>query len=1060
MITLNPEGIAKYLGPVVYSRALKYQNDGMVIETWREGDWLCGFVMGSREEPYEASVNLNTGACECECPYEERCKHVGAIMIEEYNFNPPNKDLNPVKPSEEKIKEISLDMSLKSSGYNPIFAAAALQPVKQDQRFSILFMVEQQWFQTGKIPVITAKLRYIKKDGQPGRIEDFKQNKLTEEMTAAESELLEMIMGYYNFGAPLSRVMGFLLANGGPEIWEERDKKVIQIRFVEFSSIEIKFRIDSITTKKVPLFMPIMFFRTDSDGVLVSSIVNAGVSSITGSAPGMVLFNTSNRSMREIMAKIIAYRGRYSTDNIKELSELLQSRPDAAVHLTFPYTKIVAVEGGGRPILDIDRLHNLTTLELLFDYRGREFSFSWSEQVLNLDHLNESDDAFHVAFRDMDHEHGVMRFIINTLEKIAGTNRRENIWIRHPEVFGSLAVNLHPEEFILKFGEELINHGITLRLKTTGQKIARSAGRVAFKVKYGIDWFDVETVYENEDGEITPVKLDTDLLHSRMLKTDRGYVFITWEDIDRIIDVLGQNFRDGTGRIHKNNFAAIEDIKESIIEKDRAAIEKTLVTYEKLKNIKGIGTYTLPEKFAGKLRPYQKQGYNWLSFLREYGINGCLADDMGLGKTVQTLALLQKLKEEDKLSPALLVVPVSTIPNWEQEIRRFTPEISCARHTGQMRQTDISAVTGHDVIITSYHTLRNDINLLSAVDYSMLVLDESQNVKNASSQSFKAVKQIRASQIIALSGTPVENRTGELWALFDILNPGLLGTKESFRRHFANPIEKNSSSDASEKLRRIIFPFILRRKKEMVAPELPPKEEIVLWCEMGEKQKKIYNAFKAECRERVERVLAAKGKDRGAIEIFDALLKLRQIALFPSLVVEGGEKAGSCKFDLFTDMIDEITAEGHKVLVFSQFVKSLKILEEDIILKKLKYAYIDGSTKKRDAEIKNFQEKNDVNVFLLSLKAGGVGINLTAADYVILFDPWWNPAVESQAMDRAHRIGQINKVTVYRLIVKDTVEEKILELQERKKALVNDLITEEASFFKSLSGDDIVNLFG
>ena len=416
-------------------------------------------------------------------------------------------------------------------------------------------------------------------------------------------------------------------------------------------------------------------------------------------------------------------------------------------------------------------------------------------------------------------------------------------------------------------------------------------------------------------------------------------------------------------------------------------------------------------------------------------------------------------EKKKTLRPALLIVPVSTIPNWEQEIARFAGGMTFLRHIGQSRNVDENAIRSHDVTITSYHTLRNDIAVFANIDFTYVILDEAQNIKNAATKAFKAVKTLKASHRLALSGTPVENSTGELWSLFDFLNPGLLGTKEHFSAVFAKPIEQYADAAAAAQLRSLVFPFILRRKKEMVARELPPKEEIIVYCEMDAKQKKVYDTFKKECRKKVEGIIADKGKERGALEIFEALLKLRQIALFPALASPQFKDVPSCKFELFTDMLDEIATEEHKVLVFSQFVRSLDFMKAHLKERKLDYAYIDGSTKKRDVEIKKFQENGSVKVFLLSLKAGGVGINLTAADYVILFDPWWNPAVEAQAVDRAHRIGQKRKVTAYKLIVKDTVEEKILALQEKKRALVNDLITEEASFFKSLSGADIVDLF-
>jgi len=409
---------------------------------------------------------------------------------------------------------------------------------------------------------------------------------------------------------------------------------------------------------------------------------------------------------------------------------------------------------------------------------------------------------------------------------------------------------------------------------------------------------------------------------------------------------------------------------------------------------------------------------------------------MGLGKTVQTLAFLQKLKEDNDLGKVLLVVPVTTIVNWETEIERFTPELKYTRHFGQTRTKDEELVKNFDIIIISYHTLRNDIDFFYNFEFDYLILDEAQNIKNSSSQIFKTVKIIKAKHKLTLSGTPIENNTLELWSQMDFLNSGLLGTIYEFKKNFANPIEAYHDKNAVERLKKIIYPFILRRKKQEVAKDLPEKEEIILFCEMDK-----------------------SGVQKSAFQIFEALLRLRQAALFPELIDLKFKNIQSIKFEELKEKIEEGINENHKILVFSQFVKSLKIIEKFVIDKKFKYSYIDGQTKNRDKEIKSFQEEENVNLFLLSLKAGGVGINLTASDYVILFDPWWNPAVESQAVDRTHRIGQTKKVIVYKLIVKDTVEEKILHLQEKKKELVSELITEDSAFFKSLSKNDILDLF-
>jgi SNF2 family DNA or RNA helicase len=461
------------------------------------------------------------------------------------------------------------------------------------------------------------------------------------------------------------------------------------------------------------------------------------------------------------------------------------------------------------------------------------------------------------------------------------------------------------------------------------------------------------------------------------------------------------------------------------------------------------------------LRSYQAAGFEWLRFLGEYGLAGCLADDMGLGKTVQTLALLLTLKDENQLNTSLLVVPVSAVLNWEMEIKRFTPGLTVYRHLGINREKDFALWENHDLVITSYATLRNDIEIFKDFHFDYILLDESQAIKNLAAQVSKAVKVLNGSHRLALSGTPIENNSMELWSWFDFLMPGFLGTQQWFKKQWALPVEKYKDSRKAGLLKEMLYPFILRRKKEEVEKELPEKTEIAAPLHMDERQLKVYVQTAKYYSDEVTRIIDEKGLAKSSFKILEGMLRLRQICLFPQLVDEKYETVPSVKFDHFTEMLEDILSEGHKVLVFSQFVRVLSIIKRYFDREKISYAYIDGSVDavKRGKVIKAFQEDDTIGVFLLSLKAGGVAINLTAADYVIIFDPWWNPAVEAQAIDRTHRIGQTKRVIVYRMVVKNTIEEKMLELQEQKKELVEKLITSETKAFKNLTKDDIIKLF-
>jgi hypothetical protein len=475
---------------------------------------------------------------------------------------------------------------------------------------------------------------------------------------------------------------------------------------------------------------------------------------------------------------------------------------------------------------------------------------------------------------------------------------------------------------------------------------------------------------------------------------------------------------------------------------------------ERLRNFDSIDDYEIPSTFQGSLRPYQHAGYNWLRFLNEYQFGGCLADDMGLGKTVQTLALLAYEKQENPGFASLLVMPTSLIYNWELEARKFTPELKIFVYSGAQRIKDPWKFRGYDVILTSYGIVRLDIDALKEFYFNYVILDESQAIKNPSSNIASAVNLLKSKRRLILTGTPVENGTMDLWSQMNFVNPGLLGNQTNFKNQYLLPIEKENNKKRATRLHSMIKPFILRRLKSQVAKDLPEKVINIKYSEMTEGQEKIYEEVKAIYREKILGEFESLSRGRQQFVLLRGLTQLRQIANHPKLVRED-YKDGSGKLEDIKYMLEETISEGHKVLVFSQFVRHLTIIREFLDKETISYAYLDGATKDRQAQVEKFQNEEGVRVFLISLKAGGVGLNLTKAEYVFLLDPWWNPAVEAQAIDRAHRIGQENKVIIYKFITKDSVEEKILALQERKLALAEELISNEESFMKSLDSNDI-----
>ena len=470
---------------------------------------------------------------------------------------------------------------------------------------------------------------------------------------------------------------------------------------------------------------------------------------------------------------------------------------------------------------------------------------------------------------------------------------------------------------------------------------------------------------------------------------------------------------------------------------------------------------SLPKGIKAEFREYQTRGFGWLWFLYQYGLNGILADDMGLGKTLQALALLQKAKEKNKKAPNLVICPTSVVFNWENEIEKFAPGLSCLKLSGTERNDLFKEIPKYDVVITSYALIRRDIAKLKKYEFRYVILDESQNIKNAESMTAQSVKQLNCKHKLALSGTPIENKLEELWSIFDFLMPGFLFDKSEFNYRYVTPIMEREDKTVEKRLKSQIYPFILRRMKRDVAKDLPDKIENVAYCELTPEQKDFYLEVMDSTREELFKSIEEKGIEKSRMSIFSALLRLRQICCHPRLYdkenVKGIKQSG--KFEQLKVMLEEIIAEKHRVLLFSQFVDMLDIIKEWLTKEGIKHEYLTGSTKDRQEVVERFNSDPTIPIFLISLKAGGTGLNLTGADYVIHYDPWWNPAVEDQATDRAYRIGQTKKVFVYRMITKGTVEEKIQKLKSRKRDLVDSVISVDRNIGKSLTYEDLKDIF-
>ncbi|GAO42392.1 DEAD/DEAH box helicase [Flavihumibacter petaseus] len=582
------------------------------------------------------------------------------------------------------------------------------------------------------------------------------------------------------------------------------------------------------------------------------------------------------------------------------------------------------------------------------------------------------------------------------------------------------------------------------------------------QISSNTDWFDAKVDIIFGDQKVTVAEVKRALANKQQfVQLDDGTLGILPEEWIKKYSLL---FRIGEGkaqnlRLSKYHMSVIDELYNERNEEELfVQLEEK---YERLRGFKSIREVHPPSHLLPILRPYQSFGFQWLNYLSEVNWGGILADDMGLGKTVQALSFLQHYRDTHGGLKALVVCPTTLMFNWENEIRKFTPALTYHIHHGGERTRSKTLLDEKNVIITTYGTLRSDIKLLVDLEFDAVVLDESQAIKNPASKVTKAASLLRAKHRLCMSGTPLQNNTFDIYAQMNFLNPGMLGSMEFFRQEFAIPIDKFGEQDRKEHLRKILFPFILRRTKEQVAKDLPEKTETILWCEMEDEQRKIYDAYRNDFRDKILGTIESQGVQKSQLTILQGLMKLRQICDSPAILNEQE------KFENHSIKLEELGREitenisNHKALVFSQFLGMLGLIRTKLKELGVDYEYFDGSTTAIDREkaIQRFQNDENCRVFLISLKAGGVGLNLTAADYVYIVDPWWNPAVEQQAIDRTHRIGQTKSIFAYRMICKDTIEDKILQLQERKRVLARDLIADDEGFVKNLTREDVEYLF-
>lgn len=595
-------------------------------------------------------------------------------------------------------------------------------------------------------------------------------------------------------------------------------------------------------------------------------------------------------------------------------------------------------------------------------------------------------------------------------------------------------------------------------------KVRRETISPQMRVASGVDWLELSMIFGAGGAVVAADELRACLEHGRRIVklSDGTYAPVDSNQVDDILARMAE-IEAGSGslaRVPLSQTGRVQDLLRVVGERAEVA-SPVKALLGKLDDVGTIPTIAKPKMLKATLRPYQRDGFHWLAFIHGLASGGILADDMGLGKTLQTIALMLWTRQQHDRKLNLVIAPTSVVPNWAREIEKFAPSLKAVIWQGGSRSDRRAELDDADVMVTSYALIRRDEELLAELDFRYVILDEAQHIKNPLSHTARACKRLKSERRLALTGTPIENRLSEIWSIFDFVSPGLLGSLKAFEEKIARPVDRGDA-EAVAKLRAVVRPFILRRVKSDVLQDLPPKIEQEIVVPLADAQSTLYKQILEEIRKSLLSDVETQGVSKSQIQILAALTRLRQVACDPRLMKLEGAEFGddeSGKLGALREILSEAVAGGHRVIVFSQFVEMLKLIKTALDQDGVKYEYLDGSTVDRQARVDRFNDDPSYSAFLISLKAGGTGLNLTGADTVVHFDPWWNPAVEDQATDRAHRIGQTKVVTVYRLIAKGTVEEKILQLSEKKRELMSNVLASDGGAMKGLTRQDVQDLF-
>lgn len=1036
-----------------WRRGYEYYTKDMILESYPEKNFYMGKVKGSFQDSYNTDLIFKKNKVEarCNCPLkEEWCKHAVAVAIKAIDEHAYEDWLETKYGIEADYSDENTMMTEPPKG-NYIFH---FNPKRKPNFFSVLVMSRA----TGKVvraiePILLGLIEAQKNDAtfvlnrsQLVEVEVFKQ--------ILKTARQDKKAGWYDIPIPKFAPMFPLLAQAD-EVLDEKTKNRIK-----FTDQEWNLVLSVNASPAGNIMLELFWRRPDKDDIIPFEEVRYFSRQIKWGRYKNIIFPT-NVSMNVIPQNLLkstftdlkdAEGGKFIYEELPKLREAIDVEISETISKLFleqrPPKKIVT--------LGIDYDQSLKA-SLEFEYDGVRVPFSkTADKTPYVTVKSKENDMVYWVKRNIKHEFEAYQMLLACRFVPMQTN---NLALEKENAidFYNYYMNKAGDGWVFEEKDDisffkLIEEPFRMCAKIDFSEDSKDSFEIQLYGQVGEDVINFDEIYET---------IQNNEKYSRVRSL--GFVEYPAEDIYAMM----KSFNSFDAYRNDENKFLVKTYRAGLVQELQTRGFELVLSDEFKKFWSQISSFsteedlTLPKGVNAELREYQMKGFSWLWFMYKYGLNGILADDMGLGKTLQALSLVQKAKEEDGSMPVLVVCPTSVVFNWESEIQKFTPELTCLKLAGVDRKNLFDKIPEYDIVITSYALIRRDIEALKDIKFRYVILDESQNIKNAMSQTAQSVKMLNADHKLALSGTPIENRLEELWSVFDFLMPGFLFNVAEFNFRYVNPIMERQDKTVEKRLKMQIYPFILRRMKRDVAKDLPDKVENIAYCEMTPEQKDFYLDVLDSTKEELFKSIEQNGLEKSRMSIFSALLRLRQICCHPRLydkdMVKGDILSG--KFEHLKGMLEQIISEGHRVLLFSQFVDMLDIIKGWLERSGIPYEYLTGKTKDRQGAVERFNSSPSIPIFLISLKAGGTGLNLTGADYVIHYDPWWNPAVEDQATDRAYRIGQTKKVFVYRIITKNTVEEKIQKLKSIKRNLVDSVISVDRNITKSLTIDDIKEIF-